>query len=619
MDIRFPLYSVASLWALTFLLMVGISAEHLFTPATPSWDIAADMLLQNRIRDEGWLLTGHYSRWQFNHPGPFWFYYNQVIEWVLAPIGMSRIQTWHWGSVLLNSVLVVFTSVALTCLLKPYRYRLFAFIATAMITAFIGSELTGIWMPERMIAPYAAFLVSLPLLAAGNPRWLPVSVLLVCILVHGYVTMPVMTLPFLTLAVWRAWQTLGGWQGVRQHAGILLGSVAIIVLFVAPLVLDYLLAEQPNIEKILAAQISFKHHDRPDASDLATFTGQLLFRDHLWQWVLVVPLLLLAWHQSARLWRQSGFKQLLLLLLATTLLVFVYYSRTPAPLFAFVAKFYLAVPPLLVLAILSRHRAIALRNKRSLSLIQSMSAGVLLLMLLPALKMEPIDQGSDVLEAAEYLSSQSSQTPLALNYTDHYQWPHIAGILLELDRRGLEACTTWRHMAFLYTPAQVCAPGTMPAFTLMAPEECKDDCQFTADRFAIRAFQSSPVLPGMKLSHMAPQFFFHNWQVPEQGFRWSKGRSASLVFHAPAAEFTGQLHLSVQPLGRQKVELSLNDIPIFSGTIEGSTQAIMIDFDPALLRAEGTNTLEFRLPDARAPDGPDTRILALALHSLTLN
>jgi hypothetical protein len=39
----------------------------------PVHDYAADFLLANVIRDDGILLTGHYSRFGFHHPGPFWF------------------------------------------------------------------------------------------------------------------------------------------------------------------------------------------------------------------------------------------------------------------------------------------------------------------------------------------------------------------------------------------------------------------------------------------------------------------------------------------------------------------------------------------------------------------
>ena len=48
-------------------------------PFYPIADFAGDMLTTNKIKDEGILFIGHWSTWGFNHPGPFWLYYNYLI------------------------------------------------------------------------------------------------------------------------------------------------------------------------------------------------------------------------------------------------------------------------------------------------------------------------------------------------------------------------------------------------------------------------------------------------------------------------------------------------------------------------------------------------------------
>jgi hypothetical protein len=89
-----------------------IAAPVLIARVTPMGDYAGDMLLTNKIRDEGVLLTGHYSRWGFNHPGPFWFYYNYLIERLFSWIHVSRFQLWMLGSVIANSLFIAFSSLA---------------------------------------------------------------------------------------------------------------------------------------------------------------------------------------------------------------------------------------------------------------------------------------------------------------------------------------------------------------------------------------------------------------------------------------------------------------------------------------------------------------------------
>jgi len=56
----------------------------------PISDFAADLLLERKIDDHGYLLTGHYSRFKFNHPGPFFFYAYHAMHrlldaWQLPP------------------------------------------------------------------------------------------------------------------------------------------------------------------------------------------------------------------------------------------------------------------------------------------------------------------------------------------------------------------------------------------------------------------------------------------------------------------------------------------------------------------------------------------------------
>ena len=60
-----------SLFTLTAIVILFLARNHITDNIYPGGDLAADMLLVNKIDDEGFLLTGQYSRYKFNHPGPF--------------------------------------------------------------------------------------------------------------------------------------------------------------------------------------------------------------------------------------------------------------------------------------------------------------------------------------------------------------------------------------------------------------------------------------------------------------------------------------------------------------------------------------------------------------------
>ena len=59
-------------------LVIALYVNHdlLQSAFYPVAGYAADMLWANVIRESGALLVGHYSGYDFNHPGPFWFYWN---------------------------------------------------------------------------------------------------------------------------------------------------------------------------------------------------------------------------------------------------------------------------------------------------------------------------------------------------------------------------------------------------------------------------------------------------------------------------------------------------------------------------------------------------------------
>ena len=130
-----------------------------------------------------------------------------------------------------------------------------------------------------------------------------------------------------------------------------------------------------------------------------------------------------------------------------------------------------------------------------------------------------------------------------------------------------------------------------------------------------------PQVPlGTELSFEENAFLvFDGWSRAEHSFRWSEGREAFLYFNLPkeASEQSVLVQLSIHTLGRQKIRVSCNEksIKMFDVNMANS-QKISFHISASAISSSGANRLEFEFPDARSPDSPDPRTLAMALHGI---
>jgi len=233
----------------------------------PVHDYAADMLLGNIIRDEGVLLVGHYSRFGFHHPGPFWFYWNQVLELCLSWLTLTRLQMWTIGSIVINSALLFFSGLGLSkYLFGKIKYETI-FILTAMLLITVGGDFLATWMPNRLIATYIAFFVCLLNISRANLSYLPWATLFSAMLIHGYVTMPVLTIPPLLIS-FATGLFFKRNQIVRRELFIRLRqSFIIAVVFVMPIAVDALFLSESNFSKIIAAHNALINSPKPSWYD----------------------------------------------------------------------------------------------------------------------------------------------------------------------------------------------------------------------------------------------------------------------------------------------------------------------------------------------------------------
>jgi ADP-heptose:LPS heptosyltransferase/glycosyltransferase involved in cell wall biosynthesis len=126
------------------------------------------------------------------------------------------------------------------------------------------------------------------------------------------------------------------------------------------------------------------------------------------------------------------------------------------------------------------------------------------------------------------------------------------------------------------------------------------------------------VYPNQVIDHHSSRIDWQGFSNSEQQFRWTDSTSAKIVFayHGPdraAGHRTLKLH--IRTLGRQRVIARLNGTQVCDAVYWGRHKKLLICGNNLKF---GANTLEFELPDARVPGRGDTRRLAIAIRSLTI-
>ena len=141
----------------------------------------------------------------------------------------------------------------------------------------LQADLVTVWVPCRLETPYMAFVLSVVLLAKGNGRFLPVATLLAGILIHGYASLPLLTLPFLLVGCLIGHYRAKTAMARSPYSGRLLwASAAIAGAFALPILGDALIHPPGNLSAILAAQQHFLDQPKASWQDLGHFFYQVL-------------------------------------------------------------------------------------------------------------------------------------------------------------------------------------------------------------------------------------------------------------------------------------------------------------------------------------------------------
>jgi len=484
-----------------FVALLYFGRALVFGDFHPVSDFAADMLLEGQIDHGDVLLTGHYSRFHFNHPGPFFFYYHHLVHRLLDWTTLSATASWTLATLFLN-VLFIAVSALLACRLLGEPVALLPlFVFTAISVSLVQTDLLVNWMPYQLVAPYMAFVLTSALIAQRRYRYWPLAIALASILIHGYVTLIVLTLPVLAAAALYGYATNRSPVEPREWRSIAWGLVIGIV-FASPMLFDWLLHDDSNPERIAAAFAGATGKGSLFDSTTLTidFAGRIFFKNLT---VLHVAILWLAVSFGRLNETPEGSRDprkiLAWLFLLITALFVAYYQTAPRPLYELTGMFYSAlcvVGVSMAGAIVVMSRPGAATAVSRIARPAALTCVVLTILSLLSIKPPAPENANrayiaDLARAIQSATAADGQASIA--YQDHSMWEVMTGLLLELDRQDYDSCTTWPDMAYLYTRRKIC-PADRPAnVSVVKAADCAGNCAFIAGKYGLVTNQSGNI------------------------------------------------------------------------------------------------------------------------------
>jgi hypothetical protein len=206
-------------------------------------------------------IYGNYSRFEFHHPGPAFFYVYGAGETVFFNL-LHLVPAPHNGHLLAGALLQsAFLATAIAVIARFAAPNRGLFVGAAIAVALVHFGMAGnpefsLWPPEQLVVPFACFVVVAIAVACGWISLLPLLVLCGGFLVHGHVAQPLYVVPMASLACllgfWRSFQRadLGIASFIRGNSKSYLVALAILGIFVAPLLLDATRGPDSNLVKI---------------------------------------------------------------------------------------------------------------------------------------------------------------------------------------------------------------------------------------------------------------------------------------------------------------------------------------------------------------------------------
>jgi len=246
--------------AVLFAALVLAYNWHWFhVPMLETGDIAANSLQVFEARHFREML-GNYSRWEFHHPGPVFFYLFAAGEALFAGL-LKVVPTPVNGQfvmlVLVNTALLFGAIEICAVHFRGALFRPLALAGAVLLTYNLNTGtspgmLLSLWMPHVALLPFLFFTVACASVMAGRVSHLPPATLGAMTLVHLHVAQLMFAGVLLLMAcaaaavwTWRA-------HAFRSYWRAYVLSAAIVILFLLPIMLELALDDPNNLDAIRA-------------------------------------------------------------------------------------------------------------------------------------------------------------------------------------------------------------------------------------------------------------------------------------------------------------------------------------------------------------------------------
>jgi hypothetical protein len=278
-----------------FGLVILLSPDLFRAPIVPYGDEAANSMRIFRAKHFEQLL-GNFSRWQFHHPGPAYFYFLAAGEFVFYDL--LRLTPAAFNAQILSSMLLsfVFAAGALAIFRRHFTSRAFPALAALMLAlvaytvnrSLPNLMLVSIWPPGWLLANFLFFVAAAVAVGAGDLAILPAMAAGGVLLAQGHASQA----PFVVListgacacGVWRRRDDGSLRQLASRIRTRLIVSAAIVAVAAFPIVFEMCIHESDNLDAILNYVVSSRGHFNTFPQAVKFCAGFLLFTPDTERW-----------------------------------------------------------------------------------------------------------------------------------------------------------------------------------------------------------------------------------------------------------------------------------------------------------------------------------------------
>ena len=635
------------------LLVIAVNFQIFTRPIVEVGDFAANSLLVQQAKHFR-LLTGHYSRWHFMHPGPAFLYLFALGEFLFYDV-LHIVPAPYNGQLLIT---IIFNGTLLYAALYVFRRHVklsvpLALLATAVITVMVNvsgppSMLISNWMPDVLVFPFLLFAVSAASVLAGETRDLPFLAFSGMLLIHAHFAQFLFvgaigggTVAYILVRA----QRQGALRGLlSEHWREYALAAAIVFVFALPPLLEIVLERPNNLDAVVAYLHQFGDARNSvgmaigyfacfvlfiGAPDVAMLKGPIgilatgLSQSYVFAYWLMVMLLFVVAVTRLKTAeeRRAPFLRYVLWVGAGSVMLFVYWgTRITGGFQGFNGNFIYALH-LLAWFFLLAEVGPSLYGR----LLRSVNALALICLVIVAIveskALRPLFNSEPGVRQAAAAAPSARFGTLAITF-DNNDWPWATGVANSMQRMGKPFCVgpAW---GFIFSKRAVC-PDLLTADQLRVATvavRCTSPCRYVY-RSAVVSVTRNPAervaLPFDVGLQESPEVERTGFYLTEGSFCWTQKHASLLFLLSPESASAACFRLAVtgHAFPGRPMQLGVNGRTL--GTLSKTTPDTAVFVVPReAVRPGGENTISLDTEKA-GPVGGDPREIGFNFTSLDL-